>query len=50
MWTSDIHGTRSNSYTVILREQGNIKYSNIMSEPYDSKYKGISKAGFGNKK
>lgn len=50
MWTSDIHGIGAIPTQFILREQGNIKYSNIMSEPYGLKYKKISKAGFGKKK
>ena len=49
MWTSDLHGTGAIPTQFILREEGNIKYSNIMSEPYDSKYKEIPKAGFGTK-
>lgn len=49
VWTSDIHGTGAIP-TVYPKEPGNIKYSNIMSGAYDSKYKEISKAGFGNKK
>ena len=50
MWTFDIQGIGAIPTQFILREQGNIKYSNIMSEPYGLKYKKISKVGFGKKK